>query len=160
MADPRLSRKDWLAGGCHCGAVRYAVEPRARQIQHCHCSICRRTQGAVFATYAAVAREALVVEQGQRALASFASSSAVRRRFCRYCGCNLLLEDDRTPDVIWYTPATLDHGYPGHAEEDEHHVFLDSRVRWFRLKEPKAALAAAQAEPAAGCALQSKGEVS
>ncbi len=136
MADPCLSRNDRLAGGCHCGAVRYAVEASAHQVQHCHCSICRRTQGAVFATYAAVAREAIAVEQSEPALTTFASSSEVRRQFCRHCGCHLLLEDDRTPDVIWYTPATLDHGYPGHAKDDERHVFLNSRLSWFRLKEP------------------------
>ncbi|HXV24614.1 MAG TPA: GFA family protein [Alphaproteobacteria bacterium] len=136
MADLCLSPDTRLAGGCHCGAVRYVVEAAAHQIQHCHCSICRRTQGAVFATYAAVSRGAIVVEQRQAALATFVSSAAVRRQFCRNCGCHLLLEDDRTPDLIWYTPATLDRGRPGHPEGTEQHVFLESRLSWFHLKEP------------------------
>jgi hypothetical protein len=137
MSDPENSCEAWLSGGCHCGAIRYAVKARARQIQHCHCSICRRTQGSLFATYAEVSRDAFVVCQGHAELATFVSSASVRRRFCPGCGCHLLLEDDRTPDAVWYTPTTLDAGYPGHLKTDEHHVFLNSRVSWFRLVEPR-----------------------
>ena len=135
MSDPGRSGKVSLVGGCHCGAIRYVVKAKAHQIQHCHCSICRRTQGSVFATYAEVSRQAFVIEQGHLDLATFESSAVVRRRFCRRCGCHLLLEDDRTPQVVWYTPATLDDGHPGHF--DERHVFLNSRVSWFHLLEPE-----------------------
>src|SRR5262245_34807345 len=113
MGDTENSRQVRLSGGCHCGAIRYAVEAKAHQIVHCHCSICRRTQGSVFSTYAEVPRQALVIGQGHAELATFTSSAGVHRRFCRGCGCHLLFEDDRTPDVVWYTPATLDGGHPG-----------------------------------------------
>ena len=91
----------------------------------------------MFATYAEVSRQAFVIEQGYLDLATFESSAVVRRRFCRRCGCHLLLEDDRTPQVVWYTPATLDDGHPGHFKHDERNVFLNARVSWFHLLEPE-----------------------
>lgn len=90
----------------------------------------------MFASYAAVSRGAVSITTGLCHLAEFASSPAVRRYFCRNCGCQLLIEDDRGPQLTWYAAATLDSGHPGHSIDQERHVFLDSRVSWFHLAEP------------------------
>ncbi len=41
-----------ISGACLCGKVRYEVSGRLFDASHCHCSMCRRHHGAIFATYA------------------------------------------------------------------------------------------------------------
>jgi hypothetical protein len=125
---------DPLLGGCQCGAVRYGVEAAAHEIYHCHCSMCRKLHGALFATWAIVPRGRLTVIRGQDALATFESSPGVRRRFCRTCGCHLICEIDSDPDFDWFTPGTLDGGaHPGHGRGHERHIFVGSKVTWLAV---------------------------
>lgn len=126
-----------LNGRCACGSIRYSIAMPAREILHCHCTICRRIHGAVFASFASVPRDAVDITAGREFLTEFASSRDVRRYFCRTCGSHLLIEDDRTPQFTWYSVGTLDGGHPGHSESVERHVFLESRVSWFRFSDPQ-----------------------
>jgi hypothetical protein len=120
-----------LEGGCQCGAVRYRVGAAAREIYHCHCAMCRKLHGALFATWAVVPRGGVAVVRGEAALATFESSPGVRRRFCGSCGCPLFCEIDSDPDLDWYAPGTLDGGaHPGHEPEREQHIFAGSTVQW------------------------------
>ena len=43
-----------LTGSCLCGGVRYEVTGELRDMEHCHCSMCRKIHGAAFGTYAEV----------------------------------------------------------------------------------------------------------
>ncbi len=121
-----------ITGRCQCGAVEYRVDAPAIELYHCHCSICRRVHGALFATYATVPRDKLVVFKGAENLSTYGSSSVVRRHFCRTCGCHLILDDDRWPERRWYTPGTCD-GHPGHPPGSEKHIFVGSKVPWYRI---------------------------
>ncbi len=123
-----------LEGGCQCGAVRYRVSAAAREVYHCHCSMCRKLHGALFATWAVVPRGSLEVVQGRHDLAAFESSPGVRRRFCRRCGCHLFCEIDSDPRFDWFTPGTLDAGAdPGHGRDREQHIFVGSKVTWLDI---------------------------
>lgn len=119
-------------GHCQCGAVRYRVTAPAEDLYHCHCSMCRRLHGALFATYAIVAREHLAIEAGAADIVTFESSPGVHRRRCRTCGCQLFIDVDRKPGLIWYSPATAT-GHPGHAPEVERHIFVGSKVSWYEI---------------------------
>lgn len=121
-----------VEGRCQCGAVRYRVAAPAEAMYHCHCTMCRRLHGTVFATYAIVGREHLTVLQGADALETFKSSDAVHRRRCRHCGCQILIDVDTKPGTIWYTPGTLD-GHPGHPKALEKHIFVASKVPWYEI---------------------------
>jgi len=125
-----------LEGGCQCGAVRYRVHAAASEVYHCHCSMCRKLHGALYATWALVPRGRLEVEQGESALSTYESSPGVRRRFCRRCGCQLFCEIDSDPDFDWFTPGTLDGGvHPGHTQAREHHIFSGSKVAWLDIND-------------------------
>src|SRR5216117_2644895 len=41
-----------ITGGCFCAAIRYRVSATTGDVSHCHCSICRRTTGAPFVSWA------------------------------------------------------------------------------------------------------------
>lgn len=122
-----------LHGRCQCGAVVYEVGAPAVDYYHCHCRMCRRSHGTLFATYAVVPRTSLRLVSGAGSLKYHDSSSEVRRHFCGECGCQLLLDDSRWPDRRWYTPGTLDDGTPGHDPSCERHIFVASMIPWHRI---------------------------
>lgn len=122
-----------IRGSCQCGAVTYEVRAPAAEMYHCHCSMCRRCHGTLFATYATVPREHLIVH-GAENLRTYDSSADVHRHFCKTCGCQLVLDDDRWPDLKWFTPGTLDPGmHPGHPKSSEKHIFVASKVPWHEI---------------------------
>jgi hypothetical protein len=51
-------------GGCHCGAVRYAIEGEMVYHAVCHCEDCRRSAGALMVPWMAFPKDALKVESG------------------------------------------------------------------------------------------------
>ncbi len=77
-------------GGCLCGAVRYEVRGRLRDVLVCHCVECRRWHGHISASTAA-RREDLVIHEtgGLRWIDSPRSDAGARRGFCAECGSSL-----------------------------------------------------------------------
>lgn len=114
-------------GRCECGGVRYKVIAPARELYHCHCTRCRRLHGALFATYAYIEKDDLVIEEGAENTATYRSPQATWR-FCRNCGCHLFAEHGQNPGALWYMPATLEgDSDPGHPEGSEKHIFVASK---------------------------------
>jgi hypothetical protein len=123
-----------LAGGCQCGAVRYTVHAAPQSLYHCHCQMCRKVHGAMFATFAVVPVADLVIAKGADQLSRFESSPGVLRLFCRGCGCQLFSTIAAQPEKIYFTPTTLDDGaHPGHPPAIERHVYVGSKVPWYAI---------------------------
>ena len=121
-----------LSGGCLCGRVRFEVTAPALDVYHCHCSICRKLQGALYPTYAVVARDAFRLTRGKDNLSTIDSSATVHRHFCRSCGSHVCEDVDDKPDRVWYSVGTLDDGAdPGGRERTERHIFWESRSGWY-----------------------------
>lgn len=78
-----------INGSCLCGTVRFVLSAPPTEILHCHCSMCRKAHGAVFATFARVAHADFSIVQGNDALVSYRSSPEARRTFCTICGSTL-----------------------------------------------------------------------
>ncbi|MGH6952977.1 MAG: GFA family protein [Alphaproteobacteria bacterium] len=121
-----------ISGRCQCGAVRFTVRGPAERLYHCHCSMCRRVHGAVFGTFAVVRRDRLTIDRGADNLVTYDSSPKLHRLFCRTCGCQLFNDSDDEPNLIWYTPGTVD-GDPGNAPGMEMHIFVGSKLPWYRI---------------------------
>ncbi len=81
-----------VAGGCLCGAVRFALRGRLRAVVVCHCGQCRRWHGHAGA-YTQCDEGDLSLER-DRGLAWFRSSAVARRGFCRECGSSLFWRRD------------------------------------------------------------------
>ena len=73
-------------GTCLCGALRYEIAGPFTMMMHCHCSMCRKHHGAVFATFVGAALSGFRWIQGQDAVASYQSSEQGTRMFCKHCG--------------------------------------------------------------------------
>ena len=79
-------------GSCLCGGVTFEVEGDLPGPDACHCSICRKHSGHVFAS-TDVAKSALTI-RGEEHLHWYRSSELVRRGFCGTCGCSLFWDRD------------------------------------------------------------------
>ena len=81
-----------ITGGCHCGAIRYAVTAAAvRRHSLCHCADCRRCAGAVSVGWVSVRADGLTVTGNP---ASYNSSGDVDRSFCPRCGTGLFYRSE------------------------------------------------------------------
>jgi hypothetical protein len=88
---------DGQEGGCLCGAVRFRVTGRLRDVTNCHCGMCRKWHGHVGA-YTAASREAFsYVGDGRPRW--YQSSSFGRRGFCATCGSSLFWENPDEPHI-------------------------------------------------------------
>jgi hypothetical protein len=100
-------RKAEATGGCQCGAVRYAFYVPLENAHVCHCRMCRRATGGVFAALAGAAPENFAWTRGTPAF--FASSSLAKRGFCEKCGTPLSFKYDTANARIYTTIGSLDH---------------------------------------------------
>jgi hypothetical protein len=116
-----------IQSSCLCGAVTWSVPGPLPPMYHCHCSRCRKSHGAAFATYVDVPAAVLTLA-GQEAVASAGPPGADgTRRFCGVCG-----------SVVPYTfrdtaflPAGNFDGDPG--ARPARHIFTGSRARWYQI---------------------------
>jgi hypothetical protein len=114
-------------GGCLCGAVRYRIALPPLWVAHCHCSICRRAQGAGFVTWVGVAADGFRLEAGADVLSRYRSSATATRSFCRVCGSPLFFESGHWPGEIHVTLASLDSSV---GLEPTAHAYWSSRADW------------------------------
>ena len=115
-----------ITGGCQCGAVRYRLSSRPTT-EFCHCRMCQRAVGNVFAALSMIQKSELTWTRGEPAY--FQSSNVARRGFCRDCGTPLFFAFDAR-DRIEITTGSLDD--PELAPVTEH-FGVESRVSWLKL---------------------------
>jgi hypothetical protein len=85
-----LDNKPVRSGGCQCGAVRFRLEGAPAHASVCHCRMCQKAFGALYAPLLNVGEATLTWTRGEPA--RFQSSSHVRRGFCPACGTPLTYE--------------------------------------------------------------------
>lgn len=120
-----------LTGGCLCGSVRYRYDGelggRFGAVTECHCSQCRKAQGAPAAVAPASAT-ALTFTSGRSRVREFESSPGKFRAFCERCGSPLYSRRAEKPDVLRLRLGALDN--PPADLRIEAHIFCDDRAPW------------------------------
>lgn len=79
------------SGGCQCGAVRYHASDMLDNSHLCHCRMCQKAVGNIFAALVAAPDEAITWTRGKPSI--FMSSEHVERGFCDKCGTPLFYHD-------------------------------------------------------------------
>jgi len=74
---------------CLCGAIAFEVEEISGMVFNCHCSRCRKSSGAAFATQVISKRNTLRVSKGRDFICEYESPSYIRT-FCSKCGSRLM----------------------------------------------------------------------
>ncbi len=113
-----------LTGGCQCGAVRFNVSMEPLDVSYCHCRMCQRAVGNLFATLVMIRKDH--VEWTKGAPAVFESSSAAERGFCSACGTPLFFQYKASPNIE-LTVGSFDHP---EVLTPRHHYGIESRVPW------------------------------
>jgi hypothetical protein len=93
-------------GGCQCAAVRYALYVAPQNSHVCHCRMCQRATGGVFAALAGAPKAEVAWTKGEPAF--FASSNLAKRGYCRDCGTPLSFSYDLPEARFYVTIGSLD----------------------------------------------------
>jgi len=117
-----------IKGSCLCGEVKYEINGSLHNVSHCYCSMCRKSHGAAFATYAALDPDKFQWISGADLVTEYISSPEGGRCFCRQCGATLGgIENGK---VTYITLGTVD-GDPGVRPEE--HIFVGSKAPWYEI---------------------------
>ncbi|MGB6539249.1 MAG: GFA family protein [Xanthobacteraceae bacterium] len=119
-----------LRGSCLCGGVRYEINGNLSEAINCHCSMCRKAQGAAFRSRAKVRASDFRFVSGEALLTFFASSPGNHRGFCRVCGSPILTKFDADPSTFGLPLGPLDDD-PG--VRPQAHVHVASKAPWFTI---------------------------
>ncbi len=92
-----------VKGSCLCGAIEYEVELVADKVYNCHCTLCRKSHGAAFATQAFAKADTLSFTKGEELLSEYQGRRGIRA-FCSKCGSKLM---NYTPDKSQYLSVAL-----------------------------------------------------
>ncbi|MDX2235587.1 MAG: GFA family protein [Hyphomonadaceae bacterium] len=140
------SRTPVAAGGCQCGAVRYALYVTPENSHVCHCRMCQRATGGLFAALAGAPKAAFAWTKGRPAI--FASSNLAERAFCADCGTPLSFTYVADPGARFYvTIGSLD------APEEApilRQYGVESRLSWVRFCEDVPGEATGESDAAQG----------
>jgi len=105
-----------LAGGCHCGAVRFKVSARSFQVTRCNCSICTM-KGFL---HLIVPREDFALERGSDQVTTYRFNTGVaQHHFCRTCGIHSYYVPRSHPDGVSVNARCLD----------------DAPLDWFEIRD-------------------------
>jgi hypothetical protein len=115
-------------GGCLCGAVRFKTEGEPVNVRICHCRNCQKAMGSPFFARALFPQTALTVEGDT---ASYASSEALDRVFCKSCGTRLFSRR-RNGTVVGVALAVFD---DRHAFAPTEHIWVAEKMRWVKLED-------------------------
>lgn len=122
------ARKAVATGGCQCGAIRYEFYAPLENSHVCHCRMCQRATGGVFAALAGGSPDNFAWTRGTPAF--FASSNLARRGFCERCGTPLSFQYDAAGSRIYTTIGSLDH--PEQVELVKQ-FGIESRLPWVKF---------------------------
>ena len=115
-------------GSCLCGGVAFEVTSGPLQVNHCHCSRCRKVRGTANATNMVVARDGVRFARGADLLTTYRAPDArfFAHAFCRVCGSSMpRLDEARNIAIV--PMGSLDDD-PG--ARPERHIFVDSKAAW------------------------------
>lgn len=116
-------------GSCLCGKVTFKIGGELSQMSHCHCSMCRKIHGSLFATYFGATE--MEYTSGEEHVHSYVSSSGFNRAFCNECGSVLPETNDGGSE--YYIPAGLLNEDPG--IRPELHIFTESKSEAYSIND-------------------------
>ncbi len=114
-----------LSGGCQCGAVRYEASLENNEAYYCHCRMCQRAFGNIFATFFNLPKAS--VKWTTHAPKYFHSSKIAQRGFCGECGTPLSFAFHAS-ERMDLSVGSLDHPEAMHPT---HHFAAEYRLAAF-----------------------------
>lgn len=116
-------------GSCLCGAIKFVISGKLREVVNCHCGQCRKAHGH-FAAYSAVPRDQISFLNDQ-GLTWYKSSEHARRGFCRECGSSLFW-DRLASDTLCVAAGSLDQPT---GLISVRHIFVDDAGDYYEIED-------------------------
>ena len=123
-------RKPVAVGGCQCGAVRYVFYATLENAHVCHCRMCQRATGGVFASLAGGSADNFAWTRGTPKF--FASSNLAQRGYCADCGTPLSFKYELPASRLYVTIGSLDRPQDVTLEKQ---FGIESRLPWVEFCE-------------------------
>ena len=130
MSQVKDLRRPVATGGCQCGKVRYALFVAPQNSHVCHCRMCQRATGGLFAALAGAPKADFAWTKGAPAV--FASSNLASRAFCADCGTPLSFSYNLPEARFYVTTGSLDD--PSAAPIVTQYG-VESRIPWVKFCE-------------------------
>jgi hypothetical protein len=127
-----MPKEDFTArmrGECLCGAVQWSYDAPFSTMFHCHCSVCRKHHGTLFATAVVGPLATFHWRSGTEKVGTWAPASREQRSFCTVCGSKVPRVQPDTQRV--FMPAGSLEGELG--IRPQFHMFVASRPAWHML---------------------------
>ena len=123
-----------ITGGCLCGAVRYEASEPPVGAGYCHCSMCKKARGGIFAVGASFRRDRFRFTHGEPKI--YKSSAFAERGFCGDCGTPLFYRfttPGQYADEITVSMGSLDDPEVAPPAFYWGHWGVESKVSWFTI---------------------------
>ncbi|NNK98300.1 MAG: GFA family protein [Xanthomonadales bacterium] len=117
-------------GGCFCGAVRFSANLPSKWCAHCHCSMCRKTHGAGYVTWAGFDESQVIVSTGEDKVSWFDSSEEAQRGFCSNCGSSMFFRSQRWAGELHIALGCINDEID---RQPQANVFFDRHVGWMPI---------------------------
>jgi len=122
-----------LTGSCLCNAIQFEIDQFQPEAAHCHCSMCRKFHGALFATYGSVKKAHFRWVTGKDELKTFSASNGTERSFCERCGSSLVFASpNASSDIIEIALGAVEGDIP---LEPDAHIFVGSGSSCTRISD-------------------------
>lgn len=116
-----------MLGSCQCKAVQFRVTGDFKRIVNCHCTLCRKMNGAAFSTYVAVLTTDFDLISGN--LVSCDVTENARKHFCGQCGTPIFNSNPRYAGLNILHLGSLDTESPQELKP-EVNIYDESKVSW------------------------------
>ena len=126
---PRRRYSARINGACVCGAVRWSYDAPFTAMLHCHCSMCRKHHGTLFATFVAGPLTTFHWRGGTEKIGTWQSSAQGKRSFCSVCGSKVPGVNHDSQQV--FMPAGALEGELG--IRPQMHLFVGSKAPWHQI---------------------------
>jgi hypothetical protein len=101
-------------------------------MDHCHCTDCRKSHAAAFATYIEFPWKGFRFLQGKDGLTTHRAESGTQRSFCGTCGSIVLCWSDAGPEGVGIPASTLDTPIDARPE---FHTYVRSKASWYDIQD-------------------------
>lgn len=120
---------DNVTGSCLCNAVKYIINGPIKAAANCHCNLCKKTTGGVFATIAIIDKSNLEIIEGQDTLSNYQISEKAIKHFCSKCGTPIYVLHKKFPGNYMLQVGSLDD--PSLAAP-KINIFCESMMPWLK----------------------------
>ena len=118
-----------LTGNCLCKAVKFHLEDKLLYSFYCYCSECRRFSGSAFSVAGGIAREKLIITNGEKQIKYYRKRDVANLAFCGICGSSLFSENFKM-GLIHLRYGVLNEEP---SLKPQSHIHVASKIPWYEI---------------------------